>query len=206
MGETLIGLIHPVWWAYCLTNSQEIKSTDLFSAYPISMTIFHPYNLILTILSVIAILVLFGFVLQPKDKTKMISISQWNPELANITTPVMPKKKDIKTPSEWVTYTPWCSYIIGCMFLVYLGYHFFVLGKSLDINVLNFLFLTLIIWLYGSPAALLQAVKASTPAAWGVILQFPFYAGIYGIMKYTGLVDTIESWVGVSRVLCKSIQ
>ena len=34
MGETLIGLIHPVWWAYCLTNSQEIKSTDLFSAYP----------------------------------------------------------------------------------------------------------------------------------------------------------------------------
>ena len=33
MGETLIGLIHPVWWAYCLTNSQEIKSTDLFSAY-----------------------------------------------------------------------------------------------------------------------------------------------------------------------------
>ena len=60
---------------------------------PISMTIFHPYNLILTILSVIAILILFGFILQPKDKTKMISISQWNPELANITAPVMPKKK-----------------------------------------------------------------------------------------------------------------
>ena len=83
---------------------------------PISMTIFHPYNLILTILSVIAILVLFGFVLQPKDKTKIISISQWNPELANITTPVMPKKKDIKTPSEWVTYTPWCSYISDVCF------------------------------------------------------------------------------------------
>ena len=33
MGETLICLIHPVWWAYCLTNNQEIKSTDLFSAY-----------------------------------------------------------------------------------------------------------------------------------------------------------------------------
>ena len=33
MGETLICLIYPVWWAYCLTNSQEIKSTDLFSAY-----------------------------------------------------------------------------------------------------------------------------------------------------------------------------
>jgi short-chain fatty acids transporter len=60
---------------------------------------------------------------------------------------------------------------------------------------LNFLFLTLIIWLYGTPAELLKAVKASTPAAWGVILQFPFYAGIFGIMKFTGLVDTIAAWV-----------
>ena len=47
MGETLIGLIHPVWWAYCLTNSQEIKSTDLFSAYkeswhyPLLLTLFN---------------------------------------------------------------------------------------------------------------------------------------------------------------------
>ena len=62
------------------------------------------------------------------------------------------------------------------MFVVYLYYHFFVLGKSLDINVLNFIFLTLIIFLYGTPAAMLKAVKASTSAAWGVILQFPFYA------------------------------
>ena len=57
------------------------------------------------------------------------------------------------------------------------------------------MFLTLIILLYGTPAAMLKAVKASTSAAWGVILQFPFYAGIYGIMKFTGLVDSISSWV-----------
>lgn len=161
---------------------------------PISMTIFHPYNLILTIASVIAIVVLFGFVLQPKDQKKMVSISQWNPDLV-VKEAAPEEKKVIKTPSDWVTYTPWCSYIVGLMFLTYLVYHFFFLGKSLDINVLNFLFLTLIVFLYGSPAALLKAVKASTPAAWGVILQFPFYAGIYGIMKYTGLVDTISAWV-----------
>ena len=35
---------------------------------PISMTIFHPYNLILTAASIIAILVLFGFVLQPAQR------------------------------------------------------------------------------------------------------------------------------------------
>ena len=162
---------------------------------PISQTIFHPYNLILTGVSVIAIIIMFGFVLKPKDESKMISIAEWNPELAVIESPGKEEKPVIKTPSEWVTYTPWCSYLVGLMFLTYLYYHFFVLGKSLDINVLNFLFLTLIIWLYGTPAAMLKAVKASTPAAWGVILQFPFYAGIFGIMKYTGLVDTIAAGV-----------
>lgn len=162
---------------------------------PISQTIFHPYNLILTAISVVAIIILFGFILPPRDETKMISITEFNPELAKEETATAAEKKVIKTPSEWVTYTPWCSYIVGLMFLTYLYYHFFVIGMSLDINVLNFLFLTLIIWLYGSPAELLKAVKASTPAAWGVILQFPFYAGIFGIMKYTGLVDTISAWV-----------
>lgn len=162
---------------------------------PISQTIFHPYNLILTAASVVAIIILFGFILPPRDETKMISIAEFNPELAKEEVVTAVGKKAIKTPSEWVTYTPWCSYIVGLMFLTYLYYHFFVIGMSLDINVLNFLFLTLIIWLYGSPAELLKAVKASTPAAWGVILQFPFYAGIFGIMKYTGLVDTISAWV-----------
>ncbi|WP_231391300.1 short-chain fatty acid transporter [Megasphaera vaginalis (ex Srinivasan et al. 2021)] len=161
---------------------------------PISQTIFHPYNLILTVVSIIAIIILFGFILPPKDKSKIISITQFNPALAQENV-IAVEKKPVITPSEWVSQTPWCSYIVGVMFLVYLYYHFFVLGKSLDINVLNFLFLTLIIFLYGSASELLKAVKASTPAAWGVILQFPFYAGIFGIMKYTGLVDTIAAWV-----------
>lgn len=162
---------------------------------PISQTIFHPYNLILTGISVIAILVLFGFILPPKDPGKIQSIEEWNPDLVVKETPQQETAPQIKTPSDFVTYTPWCSYLVGLMFIVYLVYHFFILGKSLDINVLNFIFLTLIIFLYKTPVAMLKAVKASTPAAWGVILQFPFYAGIYGIMKYTGLVDTISSWV-----------
>ena len=53
----------------------------------------------------------------------------------------------------------------------------------------------MIIFLYGTPAKLLIAVKAATPASWGIILQFPFYAGIFGIMKFTGLVDIMVQWI-----------
>lgn len=162
---------------------------------PIGQTIFHPYNLILTGLSLLAIVLLFWKVMLPTDPGKIKTFADLRPDLAK--DEVVETKKNIKitTPSEWFTYTPWFSYLIGIMFLVYLYYHFFELGKSLDINVLNFIFLMLIIFLYKRPADLIKAIKSSTSASWGVILQFPFYAGIFGVMKYTGLVDTLAQWV-----------
>jgi len=162
---------------------------------PITQTIFHPYTLILLGISVLAIVILFWKVLLPTDASKIKTFADLRPDLAIDEKVEIVQNKKITTPSEWFTYTPWFSYIIGIMFLVYLYYHFVELGKSLDINVLNFIFLMLIIFLYKRPADLIKAIKASTSASWGVILQFPFYAGIFGIMKYTGLVDTLSQWV-----------
>lgn len=162
---------------------------------PIGQTIFHPYNLILTGLSLLAIVFLFWKVMLPTDNSKIKTFAQLRPDLAKDEVVEIKKNIKITTPSEWFTYTPWFSYLIGMMFLVYLYYHFVELGKSLDINVLNFIFLMLIIFLYKRPADLIKAIKSSTSASWGVILQFPFYAGIFGVMKYTGLVDTLAQWV-----------
>jgi short-chain fatty acids transporter len=41
--------------------------------------------------------------------------------------------------------------------------------------------------LHGTPARLMRAVREATPAVWGVILQFPFYAGIAGVITGTRL-------------------
>ena len=45
--------------------------------------------------------------------------------------------------------------------------------------------------LHGTPARLMRAVQAATPATWGVILQFPFYAGIAGMITTTHLNERI---------------
>jgi short-chain fatty acids transporter len=58
---------------------------------------------------------------------------------------------------------------------------------ALDVNTINLALLLLGILLHGTPARLMQAVRAATPATWGVILQFPFYAGIAGMITYTEL-------------------
>ena len=47
--------------------------------------------------------------------------------------------------------------------------------------------------LHGTPSRLVWAVQAATPAGWGVILQFPFYAGIAAIITTTHLNDRLAA-------------
>ncbi len=58
---------------------------------------------------------------------------------------------------------------------------------ALNLNTINLGFLVLGVLLHGTPSRLMRAVRDATPATWGVILQFPFYAGIAGIITYTEL-------------------
>jgi len=59
--------------------------------------------------------------------------------------------------------------------------------SALTLNILNFAFLMVGFLLHGTPARLMRAVQNATPAVWGVILQFPFYAGIAGVITGTHL-------------------
>jgi short-chain fatty acids transporter len=62
---------------------------------------------------------------------------------------------------------------------------------AITVNVLNFALLILGFLLHGTPARLMRAVRDATPAVWGVLLQFPFYAGIAGMITYTHLNERI---------------
>jgi short-chain fatty acids transporter len=63
--------------------------------------------------------------------------------------------------------------------------------NALNLNILNLAFLLAGFLLHHTPARLMKAVQESTPAVWGVILQFPFYAGIAGIITTTHLNEQL---------------
>lgn len=65
-------------------------------------------------------------------------------------------------------------------------------GESFDINKLNTIFLALAIVLHGTPARFLVALQRSVGYAAGIIIQFPFYAGLMGLMQYSGLADQVS--------------
>ena len=62
---------------------------------------------------------------------------------------------------------------------------------ALDLNSINLIFLTVGFALHGTPARLMRAVREATPGVWGVILQFPLYAGIAAVIVKTQLNDRI---------------
>jgi short-chain fatty acids transporter len=71
--------------------------------------------------------------------------------------------------------------------------------NALNINTINLAFLLAGLVLHGTPARLLHAVRIATPAAWGVILQYPFYAGISGVITYTHLNERLAgAFVAIS--------
>lgn len=66
---------------------------------------------------------------------------------------------------------------------------------ALDLNVLNFGFLMVGLILYTSPIDYLEEFYDAVRSSAGIVLQFPFYAGIIGIMTGTGLVNTITEFL-----------
>jgi short-chain fatty acids transporter len=64
---------------------------------------------------------------------------------------------------------------------------------ALDLNNFNFGFLMIGMLLYVSPTKYLHEFYDAVQGSAGVVLLFPFYAGIIGIMTGTGLVDSMTA-------------
>jgi len=75
--------------------------------------------------------------------------------------------------------------------LTYIVYHFISYGMDLNFNIMIFIFLVLGMWVHKSPIRYVIAMKRASSNISGIIFQYPFYAGIMGIMIYTGLGEKL---------------
>ena len=153
-----------------------LKATGGIVSEPIStsLTIFAPYNLVI----VLVILVCLPFInarMHPSpdqvitvDKNLLIMDN----EVFN--TPV--------TPAEKIENSMIMSAIISIGGIVYLVFYFASNGFNLSLNIVNLIFLILGIIFHKTPINYVRAITASTKGAAGIILQFPFYAGIMAMM------------------------
>jgi short-chain fatty acids transporter len=94
------------------------------------------------------------------------------------------KLEERRTPAEWLEYAPVLSLVVGAIGLAYLAQVLAARGPlaALDLNTYNLLFLMLGLLLHWRPRSFVRAVNNAVPATAGVLIQFPFYGGIFGII------------------------
>ena len=94
-------------------------------------------------------------------------------------------------PGEWLEFSPLLNILVGVLLLAYLVNVFRTSPQgalaALDLNVYNLMFLTAGLLLHWRPRNFVRAVTESIPATGGVLIQFPFYAMIFGMIVGTGL-------------------
>ena len=98
-----------------------------------------------------------------------------------------------QTPAEWLEFAPALSIAIGIIGLAYIAQVLRAKGPlaALDLNTYNFLFLMAGLLLHWRPRSFVRAVNDSVPATAGVLIQFPFYGGIFGIITYSTLAASL---------------
>ncbi|THD67833.1 short-chain fatty acid transporter [Robertkochia marina] len=85
--------------------------------------------------------------------------------------------------------------VCGFSFILY---HFYSRGLDLNLNIMIFIFLMLGMLLHRTPLRYGLAMKRASSNVSAILFQFPFYAGIMGIMIHTGLANELALWMSSS--------
>jgi short-chain fatty acids transporter len=98
-----------------------------------------------------------------------------------------------QTPAEKLDASPVFSVAVALLMLAYLGQQLREKGPLAvaDLNNFNFGFLTLGLVLHGRPRSFLRAVARSVPATAGVLIQYPFYGAILGLISKTSITTVL---------------
>lgn len=98
-------------------------------------------------------------------------------------------------PGDFIENSPIITVLIVLLGTGYLVGHFSSAEGSvfdrLDLDTINLILILLAFLLHWRPYRMAEAIKKGTPSAAGVLLQYPLYGGIFGMIVYTGLSEKI---------------
>ena len=167
-----------------LTNT-SINSTSLPNAIDTSSTIFSYWNLII-----------FGVILFAVPTFLFFLAKKAKPTPINLPTYQYSLKPTNVNGVEKLDHSKVFSLIFGIIILLVfcLQYGANALQLNFTLNAINFLMLGLAIIFHGSFYSFLKALEEAIKGTSGILIQFPLYFGIMGIMTSTGMVSEISDY------------
>ena len=164
---------------------------------PLAQTIFAT-PMLLTSLVVLITLPLLNAWLHPRKGEPVTEYDPSVEERAKAASAAPALEDDANTFAHHLNNSRVLSYLIGAVGIVYVVLHFRS-GGAIDLNLINFFILFLGIILLGTPIRYVEKLNEGIRTIGGIILQYPFYAGIMAVMAASGLVNTFsEAFVRVA--------
>ena len=173
-----------------LTNpSQKIKDIVGDQIFSLDQTLFTSMNMILLIGTTV-IITFVNFIFS-KDNSHLTQYFQIKDK----------EKIEIKktnTPASKLEHSKMLNLAIVLLGLFYIGSQLFG-GAKVTLNLIIFIFLILAILFSKTPISFLNNFSDSVKQSAGILIQFPFYAGIMGMMTKSGLAtDFSQFFVSIS--------
>jgi len=151
------------------------------------MTIFASFNL--TIVGVLFVVIpLVNWLMIPKEEESVYVTAE------QLGTEKQTAAFVASRPAEYLENSRILMWLIGVPGLIFLAHYFFIRGSGLNLNIVNYMFLMLGIVLHGTARNLLDALQEAVKGGAGIVIQFPFYAGIMAIMTQSGLAQSMSEW------------
>ena len=141
-----------------------------------SMTIFAPYNIFALVVILVGLPLINAKMHPSKDKVFVVDPALLEEKAV--------EKKEATTPAEKLENNPICSLIIVLAGFVFLINYFMKNGFNLSLDIVNMIFLVLGLLAHKTPINYVNAVGEAAKGTAGIILQFPFYAGIMALMTF----------------------
>lgn len=187
-----------------LSATQDHVFADVFGVVPLGESVLTLYSFGIAVLVFITVVPTLAY-LAP-DEENATGIEKYAPGLLRenadleadggvvATDADVGRTDETRTPADRLNESRVLAYLIATGMMVYVLQYFYNaggIGEALDLNVFNFTFIALGLYLHHTPQAYMNTIRDATEGAAGIILQFPFYAGILGIISGSGLSEII---------------
>ncbi len=173
---------------------------DQIGVIPMTQTVFTSFSLTLVVV-VAAILIAVAPLMQPTADRDVVKVSEET--LAKLA-PLASRHESAPANlgagfPRFMDHHYAVNFIFGAAGLIWLVNYFYNSGFALTLNILNFGFFFLALILHPSLNAFMRAAQDAVHLVHGIIIQFPLYAGIFGIIQGSGLAAIIgDSFVAVA--------
>ena len=156
---------------------------------PITETVFTLHNGLLALITLVIISAVCPL-MRPRDQ-EIIEIA---PALLTEHVDEPDSVTERQTFAQYLDRMQTLTLILGAALFAYIGYSFYANGFHLNLNLVNWSFLGAGLLLSRSPSHYVKLINNASSTIGPVLIQYPFYAGILGMMQGTGLAGIISDW------------